>query len=234
MQVDQFVSSRKTDWTRLSGLLARSRGGLRRLSGAELQELSTLYRAATADLALAQRDFGQHQVTIYLNQLVSRAHALIYRDEPLGWRRVVRFFTVTFPRLYRQMLPFTLAAVGFFALPALVAGLLTLRSTAAAEWLGLGDLLPYMESGSLWTDIPVSQRPFASSFIMTNNIQVGFLAFAGGVPLGLLTVYVMIANGLNLGGVLGLRLAAPDYNSAGHCCDPVPIAAVTHWSTPHA
>jgi uncharacterized membrane protein SpoIIM required for sporulation len=204
MQVEEFVTSRQADWARLSALLDRSRSGLRRLSAEELEELGALYRAATSDLALAQRDFGGHQVTRYLNQLVGRAHALIYRGEPWGWQRIARFFGVTFPHLYRQTLPFTLSAFGLFALPALVAGLLTLRSTAAAEWLGLGDILPYLEHGSLWTDIPVSQRPFASSFIMTNNIQVGFLSFAGGVLLGLLTVYVMIMNGLQIGGVLGL------------------------------
>lgn len=202
MQVDKFVASRQADWARLSALL--DRGGLRRLSAAELEELGVLYRAATSDLALAQRDFGQHRVTIYLNQLVGRAHASVYRGEPFGWRRVVHFFAVTFPRLYRQTLPFTLAAFGLFIVPALVAGLLTARSTTAAEWLGLESVLHYLESGSLWIDISVSQRPEASSFIMTNNIQISFLAFAGGVLLGLLTVYTLMTNGLQIGGVLGL------------------------------
>jgi len=204
MRVEQFVTGRQADWERLAALLRRSRGGLRRLSAAELEELGLLYRAATSDLALAQRDFARHPVAAYLNQLISQAHAVIYRGEPLGWRRVARFFGVTFPRLYRQALPFTLAALALFIAPALIAGLLTLRSTAAAEWLGLGHVLANLESGDLWTDIPLAQRPFASSFIMTNNLQVAFLAFAGGVLLGLLTVFVLLFNGLNIGGVLGL------------------------------
>ena len=201
MRVEQFVNNRQASWERLSDLIRR---GLRRMSADELDELGALYRAATSDLALAQRDFAQHPVAVYLNQLVGQAHAMVYRDEPLGWRRVARFFGVTFPRLYRQTLPFTLAAFGLFIAPALIAGVLAFRSTAAAEWLGLGDVLAHLESGSLWTDIPVAQRPFASSFIMTNNIQVSFLAFAGGVLLGLLTAAVMLFNGLSLGGVLGL------------------------------
>lgn len=204
MQVEQFVAGRQADWERLSALLRRSRGGLRGLSAAELEELGLLYRAATSDLALAQRDFARRPVATYLNQLVGQAHAVVYRSEPLGWRRVARFFGVTFPRLYRHTLPFTLAAFILFVAPALVAGLLTLRSTAAAEWLGLGNVLANLESGDLWTDIPLAQRPFASSFIMTNNLQVAFLAFAGGVLLGLLTVFVLMFNGLNIGGVLGL------------------------------
>jgi uncharacterized membrane protein SpoIIM required for sporulation len=39
---------------------------------------------------------------------------------------------------------------------------------------------------------------------MTNNIRVSFLAFSSGVTAALLTVYVMIFNGLLIGGLLGL------------------------------
>ena len=56
MQIDEFVASRQSDWARLSTLL--DRGGLRRLSALELEELGILYRAATSDLALAQRDLA--------------------------------------------------------------------------------------------------------------------------------------------------------------------------------
>ena len=42
-----------------------------------------------------------------------------------------------------------------------------------------------------------------ATLIFTNNIQVSFLAFSGGVLVGLGTVYVLISNGLALGGVLG-------------------------------
>jgi hypothetical protein len=67
------------------------------------------YRQATSDLAMAQRDFPRHQVTGYLNQLVGRAHAVIYRDEPLQANRLSRFALRGFPRLFRKTLPFTLA-----------------------------------------------------------------------------------------------------------------------------
>ena len=42
-----------------------------------------------------------------------------------------------------------------------------------------------------------------ATLIFTNNIQVAFLAFAGGVLCGLGTMYVLVSNGLVLGGVLG-------------------------------
>ena len=43
-----------------------------------------------------------------------------------------------------------------------------------------------------------------SASIMTNNIKVGILAFAGGVTFGLLTVYVLIYNGILVGALAGL------------------------------
>ena len=43
-----------------------------------------------------------------------------------------------------------------------------------------------------------------ASFIATNNIQVTFLAFAGGVTFGLGTVWVMINNGLQIGAIAAL------------------------------
>jgi uncharacterized membrane protein SpoIIM required for sporulation len=38
-----------------------------------------------------------------------------------------------------------------------------------------------------------------SSYIMTNNIKVSFLAFAGGILLGLLTLFMLFNNGLMIG-----------------------------------
>lgn len=63
-----------------------------------------------------------------------------------------------------------------------------------------------IEEQQLWTEIPVSERPYASAFIMRNNIRVTFLAFAGGMLLGLFTLYILIANGVLIGGLTGLTV----------------------------
>lgn len=209
MRVDEFYQSRRAEWEQLTHLLQKSGHQLRRLSPEDVQTLGRLYRVATSDLALAQRDFPRHAVTNYLNQLVAQAHAVVYRGEPLAFRRLWRFVTVGFPRLYRQTLPFTLVATLMFVLPALVAGIGSLWQPAAARWLlpaEVQDLIPYIESRDLWTDIPVNERPYASSTIMSNNIRVSFLAFASGITGCILTLYVMAYNGLVLGGLTGLTL----------------------------
>jgi hypothetical protein len=78
MRVDEFYQSRKDDWESLSNLLELSQGNMRGLSESQVRDLSRLYRAATSDLALAKRDFPRSEITTYLNQLVARAHAVVY------------------------------------------------------------------------------------------------------------------------------------------------------------
>ena len=185
-----------------------SQSGLNKLTPEEINDLGRLYRTATSDLALAQRDFPGDRVTIYLmNQLVARAHAVIYRSEPLALNRLGRFVTATFPRTYWEALPCFLVAALCFILPAFVAGLWTAQDPEAAQWLlpaQVQRLLPMIEKQALWTNIPVGERPYASSFIMSNNIQVSILAFGSSILAGIFTVWLMIFNGLVIGGLTGL------------------------------
>ncbi len=212
MTPDEFVKSRQGDWSHLAHLLDQYRRHSGALSAGELEQLGRLYRAATSDLALAQRDFPRTRVALYLNGLVARAHAAIYRNEPLDVRRGTRFFLETFPQLYREILPFILAAFLLFAVPALLSAYAMAAYPGAAGVLGLQAQATQMASGTLWTSRSAAERPGASAFIMQNNIRVTLLAFAGGISLTLFTVYAMISNGLMLGGVMGL---AAHYGKAG-------------------
>ena len=76
--------------------------------------------------------------------------------------------------------------------------------TLLGESEELRELVRLVERGELWTEIAPTVRSAASTAILTRNIQVMFLAFGGGVLAGLLTVYVMIFNGLNIGAIFGL------------------------------
>lgn len=207
MQPDQFYQSRQADWQALTHLIERAQKDIHRLSPEEIKSLGRLYRAATSDLALAQRDFPGHRLTAYLNQLVARGHAVVYRSQPMAGNRLLRFATHGFPRAYRQTLSFTLIAALLLVLPALAAGFGVAWQPAMARWLlpaSVQRLIPAIEEQDLWTDIPIEERPYASSFIMRNNMQIAFLAFGGGVLAGVPTVWVMIFNGLLLGGITGL------------------------------
>ena len=207
MDSDAFVRARHTVWEELEKLLEAARRSNHRLNPAQIERLGALYRAAGADLAIAQRDFPGRDVTTYLNRLVSQAHAVVYRGKPLAWGRLQRFVTHGFPRVYRKTWPFTLAAALMFFLPALLAGLVVRVDPDAAGWLlppEVRQLEAVIQEQELWTQIPIEERPYASSFIMRNNIQVSFLAFGLGALGGVFTLWVLVLNGLILGGITGL------------------------------
>jgi uncharacterized membrane protein SpoIIM required for sporulation len=62
----------------------------------------------------------------------------------------------------------------------------------------------WAKSDSGYIQIEDSLRPVAASAIMSNNIWVSTMTFAGGITGGLLTAYALAMNGIDLGAVLGL------------------------------
>ncbi|MBK6770130.1 MAG: stage II sporulation protein M [Ardenticatenales bacterium] len=202
-----FTARRQADWLALEDLIGRADRRLGALGPADIDRLGALYRRATADLALVRRDQPDSPLAMYLNGLVARAHARVYRSAPLSRQAVVDFYRHGFPRLYRRILPFTAAAFLLFAIPAVVAFVLSRRDTDVLLLLfgdGMMPLIQQVERGEMWTEITPAMRSAAASGILTNNISVTFKAFGGGILLGLLTVWVMVQNGLLIGGIFGL------------------------------
>jgi uncharacterized membrane protein SpoIIM required for sporulation len=210
MNLDTFLTQRRPAWQQLEALLDKTKNNVRALSPDELSELGHLYRNATSDLALAQRDFPQQRVATYLNQLVSRAHNQIYRAEPLYRHQLTNFYRWQFPALYRLLLPYTTFCFLLFTLCAAIA-FVRIWQQPESIYFFMGEeiapLVQQVEAGEMWTEIAPNVRSVAASTILTNNIRVMFLTFAGGITFGLLTLWVIINNGLHLGGIFGLLQA---------------------------
>jgi uncharacterized membrane protein SpoIIM required for sporulation len=56
-----------------------------------------------------------------------------------------------------------------------------------------------LDKHKMWTDSILSIKPQESSQIMTNNIMVCFLTFAGGITAGVFTLFSLFNNGIMLG-----------------------------------
>ncbi|HLQ62782.1 MAG TPA: stage II sporulation protein M [Candidatus Acidoferrales bacterium] len=206
MRAEEFVGSRRPDWERLEKLLGRvrSRGTL---GPTEVLVLATLYRRATADLALAQRDWPGEPVTRYLNGLVARGHGVVYRQGGDLRRRLAGFYLETLPRTYRAAGPFLAASAALLFVPALLAYVALLADPDLAYGLLPPALIDRVHHHQLWTQIPPAERGLVAGVIMTNNIQVSILAFVLGIAFGLPTMYILAANGVNLGAAFGLTTA---------------------------
>lgn len=212
-----FVARRKAGWDRLEVLLSTvERRGLRSLGARELGELGGLYRWATSDLAYADGHRFDASLRGYLNRLTARAHAYVYGAEAAsGINRFRRFFTHTFPLEIRRSRWYILACAALFASSAVLAYWLVVLKPVNAYALLPAELIAPLH-GSLHDTNFLFDRdlaPLVSSVIMTNNIKIAVMAFAGGVLLAIPTIYLLIFNGTMVGGMGAL------YANAGYGYD---------------
>jgi uncharacterized membrane protein SpoIIM required for sporulation len=208
MRAEDFIARRRDDWNRLEDLIARAgSGNLNGLAPAQVMTMAALYRRATADLALAQRDWPDEPVHRYLNGLVARGHGVVYRRGGRVWSRVRAFYAETLPRTYRGAWPYVVASAALLFVPAIIAFFVVLANPNAAYGIASPELIDRVHHHQLWTNIPPEIRVEAAGLIMVNNIYVSMLAFAFGVIFGLPVIYVLINNGISLGGLFGLTQA---------------------------
>jgi uncharacterized membrane protein SpoIIM required for sporulation len=202
--IDRFVEDHLGRWSRLADLVSSAAGRVDRLKADEVLELGRLYRAATGDLAIAHRDFPQDIVASELNDLVASAHALVYSEAPTSVRRLRRFLLGDIPATVRANMRFIVVSAILLFGPALVAfaaGLLSPEVAAGALPPAFRDELARRRPG---TELPEALRLNAGPTIIVNNVRIAIVAFAGGLTAGLLTVYILVANGALLGTVFAV------------------------------
>jgi uncharacterized membrane protein SpoIIM required for sporulation len=197
---NQWILKRRPHWDRLSSLLAQSdASGLGQLSRAELQEMALLYRQVAADLSVLRQDTTARTYALHVNQLLARAHHIIYSGRKTNLLTLFRFLRDEYPVIFRQQIGYVVASL----LISVAAGMLGVILTSARpefmrHFVG-PEMIATMERHEMWTHSIVSVKPMATSAIMTNNLSVSFFTFAGGIVFGLLTLRSLFYNGIMLG-----------------------------------
>ena len=196
----RWLAKRKTYWARLELLVDRSnKGGISALDHRELQELGLLYRQTASDLATVREDVTSNQLAFYLNQLLGRAHNLIYMGHKQKISGLVRFYTQTYPQVFRETFRQTLLAFLIFAVTGVAGWAVTIHDPAFAHRLLGPHMMDTIEKKEMWTDSIVTIKPLAASSIMTNNLSVSFTTFALGITAGIGTIWMMVVNGMLIG-----------------------------------
>jgi uncharacterized membrane protein SpoIIM required for sporulation len=200
----RWLDKRKPYWARLEQLLDQgTRRGFPTLGRTELQELGLLYRQIAGDLAALREDRSSLHFARYLNQLLARAHNIIYSARKTSPSAILGFFTLTYPRVFRRNLRFVQMALAIFAAAGLIGAALTFQDPDFKLSILGPQMVQTIEKHEMWTHSIVGIKPLASSAIMTNNMSVGFMTFALGITAGLGTIYMLLFNGLLLG-VIGM------------------------------
>lgn len=195
-----WIAARRADWDRLDTLTREvEKKGLKTLPTGDLRDFGLLYRRAAADLSAARSDRTAQPLADYLNRLVSRAHNHVYSGQRTSILSVWQFLSADFPRLFRKLWPYVAVSIALCLLGALLG---TLESLARPQFMRatLGpEMVATIERHEMWTKSVVSAKPQESSHIMTNNITVTFMVFAGGILAGLPTILMLFWNGMSVG-----------------------------------
>jgi uncharacterized membrane protein SpoIIM required for sporulation len=196
----RWLEKRRPHWTRLENLVtAGGRRGVGVLPPSELQELALLYRQIASDLSAVREDPAGAKLVIYLNQLLGRAHNLIYMGRRSKPRGIWNFYKDQYPAIFRQTLPSTAAAFVVFLAAAAGAFLVALADPSFERYLLGSAMMDSIEHHQMWTQSIVTIKPLASSTILTNNLTVAFTTFALGITAGIGTFWMLLLNGLLLG-----------------------------------
>jgi uncharacterized membrane protein SpoIIM required for sporulation len=202
-----WLEKRKPHWNRLEALLDQVRSkGLKSLSRDDLRDLGLLYRQTAADMAVLRGDSSSAHFAQYLNQLLSRAHNIIYSNHKTNPSAILHFFTKEYPLIFRRNLQYVLIAFILFLGGVVVGTMLTVQNPDFQLKVIGPQMAETIQRREMWTHSVVAIKPLASSSIMTNNLSVAFTTFAAGITAGLGTIYMIVFNGL-LMGVIGTACA---------------------------
>ncbi len=208
---DRLVARKSARWDEFQEMATRAaRAGLDSFAAEELPAFAARYREVAADLARARTYRASPPVLQRLERLVAAGHNALYRDERRTGQRVWQFLARECPAGIIEARRAVLLAFLVFALPAVGGYLLLREKPALAEEVLSPVMLERAEAGRTrqqegkgYVEEEFARRPLMASAIMTNNIQVAFYCFAGGIFAGVGSLVLLAYNGLSIGSISG-------------------------------
>jgi uncharacterized membrane protein SpoIIM required for sporulation len=196
VDMEAFALAHQPEWDRLAVLVRRRR----RLTGAEADELVTLYQRASTHLSRLRSGASADPARIArLAALVARARSAVTGAHVPSWRLVVRFFQCDFPAaVYRTRWWWLGTAVGSIVV-GVATGWWIARSPAVQAALlppAAAKALVQQQFQGYYSASPAAS--FAAQ-VWTNNVWVAAQALIYGIFLGIPTLFVLLENAVNAG-----------------------------------
>ena len=207
MNIQRWIARKEANWKRLNKLLQQAeKKGLQSLKASEIQELASLYRSVSADLARAKTYKVGDILVKDLQKLTSRSYNQIYQgSRHQEWLGVIDFYRWGLPNIIQQTWIYTAIATAVFMLGGVIAWWYAWLDQSFLTLMVPPDLIIQVrDKQELWMGSIVGVEPLASSNIMVNNLSVAFKTVAGGVSLGIFTLYILFFNGLHIGAIAAL------------------------------
>ncbi|WP_425396376.1 stage II sporulation protein M [Aeoliella sp.] len=217
MKAAELVESRMADWRKLEKacIMLETGGKRNRLSPHARTQFAAAYRAACADLALADAYQLPATTVRYLHQLVGRAHNQLYRSKRFA-------YNTWFDELFRRV-PQRLFHDGYVRLAfALFWGTFLVSAFLSSKWtpvyrfsetvmtreaiLGLEDM---------YTEAPWDRGRSSGAegammgFYINHNTTIGLRCFAMGLLFGIGGLFETMSNAVFLGAAFGHMTTVP-------------------------
>ena len=209
---ERFVEKKRNGWESFRATALRmERSGVGALSAGEIPAFAAQYREVAADLARARTYQVDPRVIDYLERVVSAGHNALYRARGKERTPLPHYILYDFPAAVVASWQYVLLAFLLFTIPAIVGYVMIRERPALAEEIVSPVMVRRAEQaaertaeGRGYAEAPGEERPIIAAAIITNNIQVSFGVFVGGLTGGLLTAWLLFANGMTLGLGLGV------------------------------
>ncbi len=218
MKVSQLLESRRRDWLELEQLCSTLYRVRRRAADApSLTRFSALYRAACADLALAEAYQFPPETIRYLHRLVGRAHNCLYRSRSFTFSTWARQLLVQVPQQLFNDNYLRLAFCVFWGV-FLLSAYMAFTQPGFAQRLAGKDNIRAMEEmySQPIEELGAQGRGLMVGFYVYNNAGIGLRCFAFGLLGGVGGLLVTSFNAAFLGATFGHMATVKQWDNFSH------------------
>lgn len=199
---EALLAKRTQSWSRLDQLCGKAESSFRSLSGDEVVEYVRLYRQASADLAFLMTHSSNADVVHYLNAIVGRAYAQLYRTPKRPfWANLWHSVGTAAQTVRRRKRPVWLAIAIFFAAAFIVAGILNMDPASRQYFIPpeFESTFDHWKSGE-HPPRTGDENMAAFGMYASHNPMVAIMTNAlSSATFGIFTVYAMWSNGALIG-----------------------------------
>lgn len=216
MKVSDILQRRQENWQELERLTARMESTRRsKIPPAQIVRFAALYRAACADLALADAYQLPPSTVQYLHRLVGRAHNQLYRARRFELSRWTKLLFEDVPQRIFQDRCVQLSFALFWGVFLLAMGLAYVDRQFAENMIGSQTLtmMQEMHGDTPGSGSPITS-PLATAGYIQHNTSIGLECFAGGLAV-IPGLAVTVFNAGYLGAIFGF-MARPEVEQSGN------------------
>jgi uncharacterized membrane protein SpoIIM required for sporulation len=210
MKQHEFEAEHQALWQRIDAALEKP------AEGGNAQLLAQHYLGLCQQLAIAKERMYDSALLDRLNHRVLDLYRELYRYRAESRFNFYAFVKRDFPLAIYRHRYFVLVAFLLLLVPGLITGAWTYFDDEAIYSVLDSSQVRQMErsydpeTGKIGREREADSDIFMFGFYIQNNISIAFRCFAGGLLLGIGTLFVLLFNGMFMGGIAG-HLTRLDY-----------------------